>query len=120
MAGLEVLPEVRGQPGPRLHVLRNWPASGIAVSARKLLDPALERMMEAVHHSEGTVNQVMGDGIMALARGVGRIMLQPVDGRLVAEIGANPAGLLGGGYAIDGAGKVISSLPNTGGVLEVA
>ncbi len=34
--------------------------------ARNLLDPVLERMMEAVHHYEGTVNQVMGDGIMAL------------------------------------------------------
>src|SRR5919197_2226627 len=34
--------------------------------ARRLLDPVLERMMEAVHHYEGTVNQVMGDGIMAL------------------------------------------------------
>jgi class 3 adenylate cyclase/tetratricopeptide (TPR) repeat protein len=34
--------------------------------ACKLLDPVLERMMEAVHHYEGTVNQVMGDGIMAL------------------------------------------------------
>ena len=34
--------------------------------ARKLLDPVLERMMEAVHQYEGTVNQVMGDGIMAL------------------------------------------------------
>ncbi len=34
--------------------------------ARKLLDPVLERMMEAVHVYEGTVNQVMGDGIMAL------------------------------------------------------
>jgi class 3 adenylate cyclase/tetratricopeptide (TPR) repeat protein len=34
--------------------------------ASKLLDPVLERMMEAVHHYEGTVNQVMGDGIMAL------------------------------------------------------
>src|SRR3989442_2247291 len=32
--------------------------------ARKLLDPVLERMMEAVHRYEGTVNQVMGDGIM--------------------------------------------------------
>jgi hypothetical protein len=32
----------------------------------KLLDPVLERMMEAVHRYEGTVNQVMGDGIMAL------------------------------------------------------
>ena len=28
--------------------------------------PVLERMMEAVHRYEGTVNQVMGDGIMAL------------------------------------------------------
>jgi class 3 adenylate cyclase/tetratricopeptide (TPR) repeat protein len=34
--------------------------------ARKLLDPILEHMMEAVHGYEGTVNQVMGDGIMAL------------------------------------------------------
>ena len=34
--------------------------------ARALLDPVLERMIEAVHRYEGTVNQVMGDGIMAL------------------------------------------------------
>jgi class 3 adenylate cyclase/pimeloyl-ACP methyl ester carboxylesterase len=34
--------------------------------ARKLLDPVLELLMEAVHRFEGTVNQVMGDGIMAL------------------------------------------------------
>src|SRR5262252_4703940 len=34
--------------------------------ARKILDPVLEWMMEAVHRYEGTVNQVMGDGIMAL------------------------------------------------------
>jgi class 3 adenylate cyclase len=34
--------------------------------AGKLLDPVLARMMEAVHRYEGTVNQVMGDGIMAL------------------------------------------------------
>jgi len=34
--------------------------------APKLIDPVLKRMMEAVHHYEGTVNQVMGDGIMAL------------------------------------------------------
>jgi class 3 adenylate cyclase len=34
--------------------------------ARKLLDPIIEHMMEAVHRYEGTVNQVMGDGIMAL------------------------------------------------------
>src|SRR6266852_741978 len=32
--------------------------------ARRLLDPVLEHMMEAVHRYEGTVNQVMGDGIM--------------------------------------------------------
>src|SRR5262245_52436054 len=34
--------------------------------ARNLLDPVLVHMMEAVHRFEGTVNQVMGDGIMAL------------------------------------------------------
>ncbi len=34
--------------------------------ARKLLDPVLQLMMDAVHRYEGTVNQVMGDGIMAL------------------------------------------------------
>jgi len=34
--------------------------------ARKILDPVLELMMEAVHRYEGTVNLVMGDGIMAL------------------------------------------------------
>jgi class 3 adenylate cyclase/tetratricopeptide (TPR) repeat protein len=34
--------------------------------ARQILDPVLERMMAAVHRYEGTVNQVMGDGIMAL------------------------------------------------------
>jgi class 3 adenylate cyclase len=34
--------------------------------ARKLLDPVLEIMMEAVHRYEGIVNQVMGDGIMAI------------------------------------------------------
>ena len=34
--------------------------------AREILDPVLELMMQAVHRYEGTVNQVMGDGIMAL------------------------------------------------------
>ena len=34
--------------------------------ARRLLDPVLQLMMDAVHRHEGTVNQVMGDGIMAL------------------------------------------------------
>jgi class 3 adenylate cyclase/tetratricopeptide (TPR) repeat protein len=34
--------------------------------SRQVLDAVLERMMEAVHRYEGTVNQVMGDGIMAL------------------------------------------------------
>ena len=35
-------------------------------AAQQLLDPALRRMMDAVHRYEGTVNQVLGDGIMAL------------------------------------------------------
>ena len=33
---------------------------------RLLLDAVLEKLIEAVHRYEGTVNQVMGDGIMAL------------------------------------------------------
>jgi class 3 adenylate cyclase/tetratricopeptide (TPR) repeat protein len=34
--------------------------------ARKVLDPVVAHMIDAVHRYEGTVNQVMGDGIMAL------------------------------------------------------
>src|ERR1700716_2064432 len=34
--------------------------------SRKLLDPVVARMMEAVLYYEGTVNQVLGDSIMAL------------------------------------------------------
>jgi class 3 adenylate cyclase/tetratricopeptide (TPR) repeat protein len=34
--------------------------------ARTILDPVLQLMMDAVHRYEGTVNQVLGDGIMAL------------------------------------------------------
>src|SRR5262245_51430048 len=35
-------------------------------AAQRLLDPALHRMMDAVHRFEGTVNQVLGDGVMAM------------------------------------------------------
>src|SRR5262249_24987158 len=35
-------------------------------AAQSLLDPALQCMMDAVHRFEGTVNQVLGDGIMTL------------------------------------------------------
>ena len=34
--------------------------------ARKLIDPVIDQIMEAVHRYEGTVNHVMGDGIMAI------------------------------------------------------
>src|SRR5215813_9116540 len=34
--------------------------------AQKIIDPVLGVMMDAVHRYEGTVNQVLGDGIMAL------------------------------------------------------
>jgi class 3 adenylate cyclase/tetratricopeptide (TPR) repeat protein len=34
--------------------------------ARALLDPVLERMIEAVHRYEGTVNSILGDGVMAI------------------------------------------------------
>jgi class 3 adenylate cyclase/tetratricopeptide (TPR) repeat protein len=35
-------------------------------AAQQLLDPAIHIMMEAAHRFEGTVNQVLGDGVMAL------------------------------------------------------
>jgi class 3 adenylate cyclase len=35
-------------------------------AAQTLLDPALQCLMDAVHRIEGTVNQLLGDGIMAL------------------------------------------------------
>jgi class 3 adenylate cyclase/tetratricopeptide (TPR) repeat protein len=34
--------------------------------SRRILDPTVEAMMKAVHRYEGTVNKVLGDGIMAL------------------------------------------------------
>jgi class 3 adenylate cyclase len=34
--------------------------------AWRILDPVLDRMMEAVHHYEGLVSNLMGDGIMAI------------------------------------------------------
>jgi class 3 adenylate cyclase len=70
--------EGKGQrwPGHRPHQDFKYKAAAVAgielladrdpEEARKLLDPVIERMMEAVHRYEGTVNQVMGDGIMAL------------------------------------------------------
>src|SRR6266446_5593087 len=35
-------------------------------AAQQLLDPVIHLMMDAVHRFEGTVNQVLGDGLMAL------------------------------------------------------
>src|SRR5215475_6286799 len=35
-------------------------------AAQQLLDPAIHIMMDAVHRFEGTVNQVLGDGLMSL------------------------------------------------------
>jgi len=43
-----------------------WRADRDPAEARHLLDPVLERMMAAVHRGDGTLNHVMGDGIMAL------------------------------------------------------
>jgi len=37
--------------------------------AQKLLDPAIRIMMESVHRFEGTVNQVLGDGIRKFTPG---------------------------------------------------
>jgi class 3 adenylate cyclase len=35
-------------------------------AAQQLFDPAIHIMMEAVHRYEGTVNQILGDGIMSI------------------------------------------------------
>src|SRR4029450_6204474 len=35
-------------------------------AAQQLLDPAIHHMMDAVHRVEGTVNQALGDGFIAL------------------------------------------------------
>src|SRR5262245_44899824 len=43
-----------------------WMADRDPEDARRVLDPVLGIMMEAVHRYEGTVNQVLGDGIMAI------------------------------------------------------
>jgi class 3 adenylate cyclase/tetratricopeptide (TPR) repeat protein len=40
--------------------------SGDPEEARRILDPTIAAMMGAVHRYEGTVNKVLGDGIMAL------------------------------------------------------
>jgi class 3 adenylate cyclase len=41
-------------------------ARGDPEDAREILDPVLELMMEGVRHYQGTVNQLTGDGVMAL------------------------------------------------------
>ena len=43
-----------------------WLADRDPEEAQRLLDPLLDRMLEAVHRYEGTVNHISGDGIMAL------------------------------------------------------
>ena len=67
---LEGSPRGRAQAGDgalrRPQALHGVTADRDPEEARKILDPVLERMMDAVHHYEGTVNQVMGDGVMAL------------------------------------------------------
>jgi class 3 adenylate cyclase len=62
--------------------------------ARQLLDPVLEHMMAAVHRYAGTVNQVMGDGIMAL---------------FGAPIAHEDHSLLGAAYALYG--RIAEALP---------
>jgi len=42
-----------------------------------MFDPAVEHMMNAVHCSEGTVTQMLGDGIMALFRAPHTYTVEP-------------------------------------------
>jgi hypothetical protein len=62
--------------------------------ARTLLDPVLEKMMEAVHRYEGTVNQVMGDGIMALF-GAPLALEKDSNSNRITRRGRAQAGVLG-------------------------
>ena len=66
----DLIPGVAGGVDQRPAVVRRsrcpWSPLICVLEAWRLLDPVLDRMMEAVHRYEGTVNQVMGDGIMAL------------------------------------------------------
>jgi class 3 adenylate cyclase len=57
-------------------------------AAQQLLDPAIQHMMAAVHRFEGTVNQVLGDGIRAL---FGAPIAHPVPGA-AARLGRTRAG----------------------------
>jgi class 3 adenylate cyclase/tetratricopeptide (TPR) repeat protein len=43
-----------------------WIAESDPEEARNIIDPVIAKMVESVHRYEGTVNQVLGDGIMAL------------------------------------------------------
>jgi Double zinc ribbon/Adenylate and Guanylate cyclase catalytic domain len=48
--------------------------------ARAILDPVIQRMMQALHEYEGTVNHVLGDGIMALVGApIGEVCLRQGD-----------------------------------------
>ena len=78
--------------------------------ARKLLDPVLERMMEAVHRHEGTVNQVLGDGIMALfgARAV------TASGRAIPERPHGPCPAYGKNLAAGFGGSHTAGTPRPG------
>lgn len=67
--GDATLPSAPASPQPRAlagSARRTQLADRDPEDARALLDTVLERMLEAVHRYEGTVNQIMGDGIMAL------------------------------------------------------
>src|SRR5262245_11971817 len=64
--------DFEGQRKQATALFADWHASMELVAERdheeagKLIEPILEAMIEAVHRYGGTVNQVMGDGIMAL------------------------------------------------------
>jgi class 3 adenylate cyclase/DNA-binding winged helix-turn-helix (wHTH) protein/tetratricopeptide (TPR) repeat protein len=50
----------------KLRGAMEWLADSDPEESQRLLDPLLERMLEAVHRYEGTVNHILGDGMMAL------------------------------------------------------
>lgn len=91
---------------------------------RKHFDPVLRVMMDAVHRYDGTVNQVLGDGIMALfgapsAREdhalracYAALAMQEELRRMTAKNGATAPGALRIGIGINSGEVVVRSLTN--------
>ena len=88
--------------------------------AQKLLDPVLDRMMEAVHRYEGMVNRVMGDGIMALFGAPPRMKITPCAPATRRSDAGDRCPICGRGSAIHGVPVTIRVGLNSGEIVVPA